>query len=353
MRGKGPRLTLPDRTGQALARIGGPPPWRVLVALSGGADSTGLLAALAALTAAPADDAPVQEGSLSRADLHLTACHVDHGARGAEDQEAEAFCRELCEILEVPLIVQHVKVKASGKGFEDAARRERYAALEAARRDAGARWVLTAHTADDVAETVLWRLARGASSRGLGGIPERAEHLVRPLLDVRRAELREWLSDLEAVSGLVTADRPRPWVEDSTNADPAFLRNRVRAEVLPPLCDAVPQAVESIALAARLLREDGEYLDTRAREALLAARVGQDSYSADGIAALPAPIARRAIRVALVAAGVPADDLTSRHLILVLDGLEREGFALDLPGGVKATVRRGLLKAMKRPGGAT
>jgi tRNA(Ile)-lysidine synthase len=347
MRGKGQKPTTPDRAGQTLARLAGPPPWRVVIALSGGADSTGLLAALATLIERRRDGRPAR-GSLSPEDLAMTACHVDHGARGAEDEEAEAFCQQLCETLEVPLIVQHVKVRASGRGFEDAARRQRYLALESARRDAGAQWVLTAHTADDVAETVLWRLARGASSRGLGGIPERADHVLRPLLEVRRHELREWLASLDALSTLTTPERPHPWVEDSTNSDTSFLRNRMRHEILPPLCEAVPQAVESIALAAKLLREDGEYLDARAREALLAARVGQDSYSADGLASLPAPIGRRAVRVALLAAGVPGEELNSRHLILILEGLLHEGFGLDLPGGVRVAVRRGLLKASRR-----
>jgi tRNA(Ile)-lysidine synthase len=317
---------------EAMTRLAGPPPWRVLVALSGGADSTALLVAAARIS-----------------EPLVTACLVDHGARGEEDRAAEAFCTRLCERLGVSLLVERVTVTPADKGWEDAARRARYEALERARSQAGADRILTGHTADDVAETVLWRIARGASARGLGGIPERTGHVLRPLLGCRRGELRGWLLELG-----------EEWLEDSTNADPRFLRNRIRADVLRALEAAVPQAVDSIAQAARLFREDDDHLDGLAREELVKAELSPTdlrsyagkrlklgpcarAWSASRLRILPGPLARRAVRAALVTAGVSADELTSRHIVLITENLDREGFALELPGGFIARSRRGLL----------
>lgn len=362
MRGKKPAPTVAERYADAMTRLAGPPPWRVLVAFSGGADSTALLAAAVTVAGEHADS---HEGGVGRGAASaltersegadrtpapsVSACLVDHGARGAEDREAEVFCRAFCDRLGVPLVVERVTVTPDDKGWEDAARRARYEALERIRAQTGADRILTGHTADDVAETVLMRLARGASARGLGGIPERTGHVARPLLGCHRAELREWLVE----SG-------EDWLEDSTNTDPRFLRNRVRAEVLPALEAAVPQAVGSIAQAARLLREDDEYLDGLAREELVKAELsptdlrayagkrlklgpGARAWSAARLRILPGPLARRAVRAALVTAGVDADALTTRHIQLVCDNLDRGGFALELPGGFTARSRRGLL----------
>lgn len=352
MRGKKAAPTVAERYVEAMTRLAGAPPWRVLVALSGGADSTALL--LAALAAAEDRGATggtsgPDAGDAPSTPRLVTACLVDHGARGDEDRTAEAFCRALCERLGVALAVERVDVAAGDKGWEDAARRVRYEALERVRTQTGAERILTGHTADDVAETVLMRLARGASTRGLGGIPERTGHVLRPLLGCRRAELREWL-----------AERGQEWLEDSTNADPRFLRNRIRAGVLPELEEAVPQAVDSIAQAARLFREDDAYLDGLAREELVKAELSPTdlrgyvsgglnlgpcarAWSAARLRILPGPLARRAVRAALVTAGVDADALTTRHIQLLCDNLDRGGFALELPGGLTARARRGLL----------
>ena len=156
-------------------------------------------------------------------------------------------------------------------------------------------------------------------------------------------------------------------LEDSTNEDPGFLRNRIRADVLPALEAAVPQAVDSVAAAASLLREDDDYLDSMAREALaksvvqpselavavrkgLKVGAGARAWSAEQLQILPGPLKRRAVRAALIEAGVPGDDLASKHIVLICGSLDHNGFALDLPGGLVAAVRRGLLVLEERPG---
>lgn len=349
MRGRGRGIGPDEVHGAAMRRLAGEPPYRVLVALSGGADSTALLA-----LAATAGSSGAQG---------VAACFVDHGARGDEDSVAAGFCHELCARFGARFVETSVDIETAGQGWEDAARRARYEALEDARQEAGVDWILTAHTADDVAETVLWRLARGSSSRGLGGIPPASGHVLRPLLELRRTQLRRWLRDLPELEGLAPPESPGsagPWLEDSTNADESFLRNRIRAQVMPPLEAAVPQAVASISSAASLLREDDDYLDGLAREALAAAAIsppelekafkkgldlapGARVFSVSRLRMLPAPIARRAVRAALIDAGVPGDDLESRHILLIVQGLAKSRFALELPGGVTASLSRGFL----------
>ncbi|HEU5322123.1 MAG TPA: tRNA lysidine(34) synthetase TilS, partial [Methylomirabilota bacterium] len=179
----------------------------VLVGVSGGPDSVALLHALLAL--APA----------WRLALHVL--HVDHGLRPDSARDADVV-RALGARLGVAVDVAAVRV---GPGsVEAAARAARHAALEAAADRLGAHRIALGHTADDQAETVLMRLLAGTGVRGLAGIPPCRGRLVRPLLDVRRAEV---LQALEA-AGL-------PWVEDPSNDDPTFFRNRVRHQLIPLL----------------------------------------------------------------------------------------------------------------------
>jgi tRNA(Ile)-lysidine synthase len=182
---------------------GGIPPCRLAVAVSGGTDSTALLLALTDLR---------EEG------FSTVAAHVNHHLRGEESDGDEAFVRELCERLGVELIVFDGTLDPDlvrARGIEAAAREVRYARL----REVDARYVATAHQKNDQAETVLMRLLTGSGIAGLRGIhPMRDDGFVRPLLDVTRAEIEEFLHERGVV--------PR---FDRSNADPRFLRNRVRA----------------------------------------------------------------------------------------------------------------------------
>ena len=189
---------------------------RVLVALSGGADSVALLASLAALR---------QAGALAA----LSACHVNHQLRAGSDADGEA-CAALCAMLEVSLVRVPVTVPG-GENVQQAARRERYRALRQAALFAGASRVATGHNRGNQAETVLLRLLRGAGARGLSGIPPRRGVLVRPLLDLTRADIVAYLGR-----------RGLAWREDPTNATPRYARNRVRAEVMPLLEALAPGA---------------------------------------------------------------------------------------------------------------
>ena len=182
-------------------------PCRIVVAVSGGADSTALLVAMTDLR----DDG-----------FDVVAAHVNHHLRGTESEADERFVRELCARLQVPLEradgpLDPERVRAAG--IEAAAREVRYARLEEIRERTGARFVATAHQKDDQAETVLMRLITGGGLAALRGIhPRRDDAVIRPLLEAGRDQVDSFLRERQVM--------PR---SDSSNADPRFLRNRVRA----------------------------------------------------------------------------------------------------------------------------
>ena len=213
----------------------------VVVGLSGGPDSVFLLYALHTLQ--------------PRMGFTLWAVHVHHGIRGAEADRDEAFSEKLCAKLDIPFRAVHVAAPAyaaqHGLSLEEAARILRYEALEAARQQltqAPAAWIAVAHHLDDQAETVLHNLVRGAGLRGLAGMENRRNHVIRPLLSIKREDILKWLKQYDI-----------PYVTDSTNADPHYTRNRIRSTVLPELREINPEASAHIAHSAALLREADAY----------------------------------------------------------------------------------------------
>jgi tRNA(Ile)-lysidine synthase len=278
----------------------------VLVALSGGPDSTALLAALQAL---------------SRAGLAgpVSACHVDHGLRPGSHRDAE-HCARICERLGVPLGRRRVEV-ARGN-VQAQARKARYAALREAAAAAGAAAIATGHTRSDQAETVILRLLRGSGARGLSGIPPRRGALVRPLIDRSRAEVLAYLRQ-----------RGLPFLEDPSNAAPRFLRNRVRSEVMPVLAELASSAEGALARAADLLRDDERALEAAARRLLAGAGVAPRA----ALAAAPPAVRRRAVRRLWKAASGSRRGLGARHVEAVLRLLLRPGPGRTaLPGGLEA-----------------
>lgn len=214
------------------------PGQRVICALSGGADSVALLWAMYLLR----ESWP----------LELSAAHFNHGLRGAESDRDEEFVRSLCQTYEIPLQVGRGSVQPGKKGVEDAARRARYAFLESLDPQAV---IATAHTADDNAETVLMHLLRGSGLRGLGGIAPRRGRIIRPMLEVTRQEVMEFLTQWHL-----------PHVEDSSNASDLFLRNRIRRELMPVLTRENPGFLRRCGVTARQLRQDASCLDRLARQ---------------------------------------------------------------------------------------
>jgi len=216
------------------------------VAFSGGADSTALLIAAAGTWTG-----------------QVHAIHVNHGLQAAASQ-FEHHCEAVCESLQVPLRVERVDARhASGESPEDAARKARYAALAAAAAALRVKTVLLGQHADDQVETMLLALSRGAGLPGLAAMPASfVRHGVRfrrPLLGVSGAGLREWLS----TQGVATIDDP-------TNQDTAYTRNRIRQQVLPAVAQAFPQFRETFARSARHAAQAHELLTAIAADDLLA-----------------------------------------------------------------------------------
>src|SRR5919112_5974373 len=204
---------------------------RPLALVSGGPDSVALLRVIVAL-----DGEPV-------------VLHLDHGLRGEESREDAEFVRGLCGRLGVRCEVHRLGLDG-GSNLQERAREERYRLAEEVIVRLGLEVVATGHTADDVAETVLMNLARGAGLRGLAGIPPVRGRIQRPLIGCTRREILGYLKELD-----------QPYRTDPTNLTGKYTRNRVRLEVLPVLEGLYPAAVGNIARAASLVREDVEILE--------------------------------------------------------------------------------------------
>ena len=207
----------------------------VLVAFSGGADSTALALMLHCLG------------------LPVCLGHLDHGLRPESAAEAEAAVR-FAQGLGVPCLTERIDVGMAARtgrmGIEEAGRRARYRFLEQARRDCSADWIATGHHLDDLGEDVLMRLVRGTGWPGLGGMRamDAQRRLLRPLLAVRRQEITAFLERL----GI-------PWLEDPSNSDPAYTRNRMRAALLPMIKKENPAFSDAVQTLWQLARDDEAY----------------------------------------------------------------------------------------------
>jgi tRNA(Ile)-lysidine synthase len=307
---------------------------RVLVAASGGVDSTVLVHGVHALA--------------GEVGVELVLAHVHHGLRGVEADADEAFVRSLGAALGVPVLARRVAPRALPAGppsrarptLQEAARRLRYDALFEMAAAAGAERIATAHTLDDQAETVLLRLLRGAGPAGLGGIPERSPdgRVVRPLLRVSRAEIERFAR----ARGLV-------WREDASNRDPAYARARLRRDWLRGLGEAFnPRWLRAVGDLAEAQRRESDWtLPLVEREAAL--RLARDgggwTIACADWDGLPVALARRLARRALVEAGA-GRDVTRVHLERMLAFLSRArtGAKLELPSGLLLVRERGRVR---------
>jgi tRNA(Ile)-lysidine synthase len=250
----------------------------VLIAVSGGVDSVALLDVLRELGPALG--------------LTLACAHVHHGLRAEAEADAD-FVGRLCERMAVPFYLERVTIRRGPPwdGLEAEARRARYTALEARALALGARRIATGHHADDQAETVLMRLLQGAGPRGLAGIAAARGVFIRPLLEARRDEIVAHL-----------ASRRLAWVEDTTNHDRRFLRNRIRHDVLPFLARAFgSNVVESLCRSAALCRGLIADLERQARSELgRLATCGPSGavFSIEALLALPEELAAETLFLA-------------------------------------------------------
>ncbi len=218
---------------------------RVCVALSGGVDSVCLLHAF--------------KEQASKYRIVLSALHIEHGIRGEEGVRDMEFCKRLCKEWGVPLTVRREDVpklvKEHGGNLENVARSVRYGAFHALLEEGGADLVATAHHADDVAETILFRLARGTGVSGMKAITEYGG-IVRPLLSCTRAEIEGYASE-----------KNLPHVDDSTNGDENYTRNYIRKTVLPAFEKVHKNASKHLVEFAALAAEEDGFLQQLAEDA--------------------------------------------------------------------------------------
>lgn len=281
----------------------------VLCAVSGGRDSMALLHLLCAMS--------------GRGGFSVAAAHYNHQLRPAAGRD-EAFVRAWCGERGIPFFCGRGDVaafaKEEGRSLEEAARILRYRFLEETADRAGAARIATAHHREDNAETVLLHLLRGTGLHGLTGIAPVRGRIVRPLLEMSR----------EAINGYVR-ENSIPYVEDETNADPAYTRNRLRLEVLPLLEDLSPGCASRIAGACGLLRVEDEHLRREAEALLPPVEQGAVTVPATVLLGQDEALRRRLVRTMARRLGT---ELTAAQTEAVL-ALGSGGY-MDLPGGLCA-----------------
>lgn len=270
---------------------------QVVCAVSGGADSMALLWSMYLLQ--------------SKLGITLSAAHFNHHLRGEESDRDEAFVREFCESYGIPVSVGSGNVCAGKKGLEAAARDARYAYLKSLPGK-----IATAHTCDDNAETVLMHLVRGTGLKGLGAIAPVSGKLIRPMLLISRSDVEALLEEYHI-----------PHIEDSSNGTDAFLRNRLRHNVMPLLKAENPRLSENLSIMAMQLRQD---------EAVLS-EMADSAASVPELRALPDAVRSRALVRILKENGIPEPE--KRHIALAesLVFSDNPSASANFPGGVTMT----------------
>ena len=262
---------------------------RVLVALSGGADSTALLL------------------SLKELGYHVFAVHVNHNLRGDESLRDEAFCVKLCDSLGVELYVESVDVKSycdeKKCSTELGAREQRYEALY---KHANGCKIATAHTLSDALETAIFNLSRGCGIKGLTSIPPVRGNIVRPLINCTREEIEAYLSE-----------KGQNYVTDSTNLEPDCSRNIIRLNVVPELKKINSGLMKSFAGTLEALREADTYIEKKAREL-----IGNQTEVYDFSDASDDAVLSRALGIVLQSGGIEPsyDRITAAKKLISVGG---------------------------------
>jgi tRNA(Ile)-lysidine synthase len=297
----------------------------VLVAVSGGADSTALLHALVRLS---------EEGRA----FSLEVAHLDHGLRGEESAADARFVAEVAAGLGLPGHLERLapgSLERQGVSRQEAAREARLAWLERVAGETLAQRIALGHSADDLAEEVLMRLLSGAGPRGLAGMRARRGPFIRPLIECRRSEIEAWLE----TCGI-------PWREDGTNYLDAYLRNRVRHRLLPALeADYNPNLRESLVRQAAILGEEDDLLErlaTEIFETLARVEVGALAFPTAALAAEHPALQRRLLRLACERLAGSLRGIGFRHVEAVrslINSPSPSAGPLRLPGGLTAERR--------------
>jgi tRNA(Ile)-lysidine synthase len=318
------------------------PPGGLVVAVSGGPDSVALLRALQTLWG-------------SQPDQPICIAHLNHQLRGPDSDADEAFVHELhaqftrdypsllwrCERIDVATRARQEKAN-----IEALARRLRYGWLTQIAQEIGARWIATGHSADDLAETVLHRLLRGSGLQGLCGIAPRRMltedvGLIRPLLDVTRAEVCAYLEALN-----------QPYCLDRSNSDRAFTRNRLRYELLPLLAREYNPAVsEALCRLARQAREAHRQGQARGQALLTAAELPRAGrvviLDTQRLAVAPRELVREVLRLVWQREGWPTGAMDFDSWDRAAAVAQGEKVCSDLPGRIRIRCRKSVIQVAR------
>jgi len=295
----------------------------VLIAVSGGADSLALAAALVPET--------------KKLLINLVGVTIDHQLQKSSGEQATKVIAQLSELGIAESEIVKVNVEMID-GLEASARRARYAALDTAAEKHNAKLIFLGHTLNDQAESVLLGLARGSGARSLSGMARCTGKYCRPLLEITRSETLAACAE----------NNLNPWI-DPHNSDSSFARVRVRTDALPKLEESIGHGItEALARSAALLREDADALDGWATQ--VAADLDLADLEITQLAELPKAIRTRILRMAIYAAGAPMGSITADHVASVeafVTSWHGQG-ACSLPGGVKVSRISGRLSLLSR-----
>lgn len=282
---------------------------RLLVGLSGGADSVALLLCL------------------NKLGYDISAVHINHCLRGEESDRDERFCVELCKKIGIDIQVRRIDVtgycKANSLSTEEGARVLRYQAFS----EIGADKICTAHNLNDCLETAVFNLARGSGLKGLASIPPVRDNIIRPLIKCSRDEIEAYLADLG-----------QDFVTDSTNLEDEYNRNKIRHNILPVMKLINPSLMNTYAQTYDYIRQDSDLLDELSEQAYQDSKL-DTGYSVKKLSELKFPVRRRALMHIFKAEGLPF----SNDIIMLADKLLATGEKVNVKGDCFAAVRSGVL----------
>lgn len=291
---------------------------RVVVALSGGADSVSLLDALCSLK--------------EKYNLTIYAAHLNHNLRGEEAERDENFCKILCKNYEVELFIKSIDIHTLANeqkiSEELCGRNERYKFFDELSVRLNAK-IATAHSASDNAETLIYNIARGSSVRGLSAIPPKRGRIIRPLIEVSRAQIEEYCKQ----KGLA-------FVTDSTNLTDDYTRNRIRHSVMGTLRDINPQLEQSVSQLSESAREVTDYLNKQARTALDECKT-QYGYSCQKLLQLDTAVLKHSL--VLLCERTAKLTPEHRHIELMIKILNNGG-AVNLSSKFIAVSKQGIFR---------
>lgn len=309
---------------------------RVLVAVSGGADSVALLCALMGVRSffAKATD------TNTIGSIHVA--HFNHGWRATDSDDDQEFVKSLCQRLSVPL---HLGIATQCEQKEAVAREDRYAFLLQTAERIGARYLAVAHHADDQAETILHRIIRGTAVRGLAGIPERRRlsesvTLCRPLLQLKRDNVLDYLKELS-----------QAYRQDPSNAQCRFTRNRIRHELLPTIArDYNPAIVSSLIRLGKMAAETSQYVNQEVNRHL-GACVCQQSDDAlqfvrERLLALPPFLQREVLVAAWREQKWPEQSMGFDQWERLVQAIQSEA-TICLPGKIRLTTKGDAIRLIR------